>query len=293
VPSVSEAPAYPSVPSIALDTLWLQVAGTLCNLECTHCFISCSPTNRAQGMLSLADVRARLAEAAALGVREYYLTGGEPFLNREILPILEAVLRQGPATVLTNGVLITPEVARALRTLSDGSDYSLDLRVSIDGWDAATNDPIRGAGTFDRILRGVECLADAGVNPVITVTEACPDAGTGEGRAALLDFLRSIGLVRPRLKVLPLFRIGAEERRERAYASWETLAGRELSAAEAEALQCASCRMVTSRGVWVCPILIDRPEARMGATLAETLRPFELKFPACFTCHESGVTCRT
>jgi len=293
LPPVSETSVYPFVPSIAIDTLWLQVAGTLCNLECTHCFISCSPTNREHGMLTLDDVRARLAEAAPLGVREYYLTGGEPFLNREILPILEAVLRQGPATVLTNGVLLTPELARSLRRLSDESEYSLDLRVSIDGWDAATNDPIRGAGTFDRILRGVECLAAEGINPVITVTEACAEASTGDGRAELLDFLRSIGLPRPRLKVLALFRIGAEERRERAYASWETLRGRALTAEEAETLQCASCRMVTTRGVYVCPILIDRPEARMGDTLAETLRPFELRFPACFTCHESGVTCRT
>ncbi|MEO6326947.1 MAG: radical SAM protein, partial [Thermoanaerobaculia bacterium] len=52
---------YPSAPLTALDTLWLQVAGTLCNLACTHCFISCSPTNHAHGMLSLADVTARIA----------------------------------------------------------------------------------------------------------------------------------------------------------------------------------------------------------------------------------------
>jgi hypothetical protein len=51
--------------------------------------------------------------------------------------------------------------------------------------------------------------------------------------------------------------------------------------------------MVTSRGVYVCPILIDEPRARMGETLAEALRPFELAFPSCFTCHEYGVTCRT
>jgi hypothetical protein len=51
--------------------------------------------------------------------------------------------------------------------------------------------------------------------------------------------------------------------------------------------------MVTSRGVYVCPILIDEPRARMGASIAETLRPFELRYAACFTCHEYGVTCRT
>jgi len=51
--------------------------------------------------------------------------------------------------------------------------------------------------------------------------------------------------------------------------------------------------MVTSKGVFVCPLLIDEPRARMGESLQETLRPFELAFSSCFTCHEYGVTCRT
>ena len=90
---------------------------------------------------------------------------------------------------------------------------------------------------------------EAGLNPVVTVTEACEGALTADGRARLLAFLRECGLAQPRLKVLPLLRLGAEATRSRAYAEWESLAGRELTADEAEALQCSSCRMVTSRGV--------------------------------------------
>src|SRR4029453_17682315 len=100
-----------------------------------------SPTNRSHGMMDLATVRRYLAEAAELGVKEYYFTGGEPFLNAEILEILAAALAQGPASVLTNGVLIRPETAKRLKSLDDASPYSLDVRISIDGWDAATNDP--------------------------------------------------------------------------------------------------------------------------------------------------------
>ena len=285
--------SYPFVPSNSIDTLWFQVAGTVCNLRCTHCFISCSPENHRHEMMSLASVEARLREAVPLGVREYYFTGGEPFLNREILPILAATLRQGPAHVLTNGLLITPEIARDLKALDDAAEYSLDLRVSIDGYDAATNDPIRGAGTFERVIQGVRNLADAGFNPVITVTEAFEDIAASGGRERFLRFLRSIGLPRPRLKVLSLFRMGAEEQRGKPYSPGETLLGRELAPDQTDALQCSSGRMVTSEGVFVCPILIDFPEARMGGTIRETLRPFELKFPSCYTCHEFGVTCRT
>ncbi len=281
----------PFVPMRALDTLWFQVAGTVCNIECTHCFISCSPKNHSHEMLSLDEVRQRLTEASALGVREYYFTGGEPFMNRDMLPILEATLKQGPATVLTNGMLLRREVCARLRELADSSEYSLDIRVSLDGFDRESHDAIRGAGVWDRVMIGLRNLADTGINPVLTVTEAAEGVGTNEGRARFLDLIRSFGFTKPRLKVLALFHIGAEESRSRAYESWERLA--ELPESDAEVLQCSSCRMVTSKGVYVCPILIEQPEARMGDSIAETLRPFPLKYGACHTCWVDGVSCRT
>jgi MoaA/NifB/PqqE/SkfB family radical SAM enzyme len=284
---------HPSVPLLALDTLWFQVAGTICNIECTHCFISCSPRNHSHEMMRLAEVQQWLDEARALGVREYYFTGGEPFMNRDMLPILEATLKQGPATVLTNGMLLRPELCRALRALFDSSEYSLDLRVSLDGFDAESHDAIRGKGVWDRVMTGLRNLAEAGLNPVITVTTAAEGVASAEGRARFLERIREFGFDRPRLKVLSLFRIGAEEKRTRAYEDWERLTNDALTDAEASVLQCSSCRMVTSKGVYVCPILIDEPEARMGETLAGTMRPFPLKYGACHTCWVDGVTCTT
>ncbi|HET7436365.1 MAG TPA: radical SAM protein [Thermoanaerobaculia bacterium] len=287
------AVTHPHVPLQALDTLWFQVAGTICNIECTHCFISCSPKNHSHEMLTLADVQRRLDEARELGVREYYFTGGEPFMNRDMLPILEATLKQGPATVLTNGMLLRPEVCRRLRELFDASEYSLDIRVSLDGFDAESHDAIRGKGVWDRVMWGLRNLADAGINPVITVTTAAEGVASAEGRARFLEIIRGFGFDKPRLKVLSLFHIGAEETRTRAYESWERLTRDELNETEAATLQCSSCRMITSKGVYVCPILIEEPEARMGETLAETLRAFPLKYGACHTCWVDGVTCTT
>lgn len=285
--------SFPEVQVRQLDTLWFQVAGTICNLECTHCFISCSPTNHTHEMMSLEQVLRYLDEAKRLGVREYYFTGGEPFMNKSILDMFEASLAQGPTSVLTNGVLIREKTAQRLRELSDGSEYSFDIRISIDGYSAADNDPIRGEGTYERILAGIEQLAKVGLNPVITVTEACGDAATRAGRTRFLEFLKDIGLTQPRLKILPLLRIGAEENRERGYHNWESLAGFKLTESELDALQCSMSRIVCERGVYVCPILIDAPGAMMGQTLEETLRPFALSYQACYTCHAEGLKCAT
>ena len=283
--------SYPSVPLLSLDTLWFQVAGTLCNLRCTHCFIACSPHNHSHAMLSLVTVRRYLQEAAELGVREYYFTGGEPFMNREMFPILEATLLQGPATILTNGLLLDSKRCANLKALADGSEYSLDLRISLDGWGPEDHDVIRGSGTFRRTIQGIERLWEAGLNPVVTVTEIAQGVSSSAGRERFLDTLRSLGLSKPRLKTLSLFRMGSEEQRQRGYHPWERL--HQDTPVDPEALQCGTSRMVTSRGVFVCPILIDHPTARMGDTLRETLRPFTLAFGACHTCHSQGVTCRT
>ena len=292
-PLTIESAAEPSVPMLGIDTLWFQVAGTICNIACTHCFISCSPTNRSHAMLTLDEVRLRLEEAERLGIREYYFTGGEPFMNRDMAAILELTLRQGPATVLTNGMLLRPELCRDLRRLFDASDYSLDLRVSLDGFDRKSHDAIRGKGVWDRVMQGLKNLAEAGLNPVITVTEAAEGVAAAHGREKFLELIRSFGFHKPRLKVLSLFRLGAEESRSGSYAPWERITAGMTQGADMSILQCSSSRMVTSRGVYVCPILIDLPEARMGESIEETLRPFPLKFGACYTCWVEGVTCRT
>lgn len=292
-PGAAPGAGAPRVRLTSLDTLWFQVAGTVCNLACTHCFVSCSPTNRTHDFLSLDAVRSTLAEAVALGVKEYYFTGGEPFLNPEMEEILAATLEAGPATVLTNGLLLDPERCRRLKTLSDGSDYSLDVRVSLDGMTRESNDAIRGDGTFERAMEGIRNLAEAGLSPVLTVTEVHEENASPEGKERFFRLLRELGLDKPRLKVLPIFQIGAEAERGGAYESWQRLREGDVPDGSWDHLQCSSCRMVTDQGVWVCPILVNEPTGRMGDTLADSLDTYPLDHPACWTCHVYGVSCKT
>jgi MoaA/NifB/PqqE/SkfB family radical SAM enzyme len=136
-----------------LETLWFQVTGTICNLRCSHCFISCSPDNHTLELMSRAQVDGYLAEAGEIGVKEIYFTGGEPFLHPEIFEILAAALAVAPTTVLTNGVLISERFAQRLGELAAASAYSLEIRVSLDAPEEEANDAIRGAGVFAKALR--------------------------------------------------------------------------------------------------------------------------------------------
>jgi AdoMet-dependent heme synthase len=281
----------PVVPLAHLDALWFQVTGTLCNLTCKHCFISCSPHNHAFGFLDLAAIRTSLDESVGLGVKEYYFTGGEPFLNRDMTAILELTLEYGPATVLTNGTVFKDEWLRCLRQAESASPFSLEFRVSIDGFSAADNDPIRGEGTFDRALRGVRQLVEHDFLPIITVTRTSDDQNDVALFDGFVELLKSHGYSRPRIKLLPTLRIGAETNRHRGYHVEERVTPEMMEDYDQGQLVCHHSRIVTDRGVFVCPILIEAPDARLGDTLAESLGPFALRHHACYTCYQYGALC--
>ena len=281
---------YPEQPLLHLDALWIQVAGTLCNLRCTHCFVSCGPGDERHALMSRAEVRARVAEALPLGVREFYFTGGEPFVHPEMVEILADTLTHGPSTVLTNGTLCMPRLADALSRISASAHYALEIRVSLDGASAAEHDAFRGEGSFARAMAGITLLAGRGLLPIVTVTHNTEEDAEAF-RERYLAMLRAAGLSRPRLKVLPLFRLGREVERTRGYQAIESLADLPLAAFDPHRLQCGSCRAVTSRGVFVCPLLVDEPGGRMGSRLDETLGSFTLSHGACSTCYVTGMTC--
>jgi molybdenum cofactor biosynthesis enzyme MoaA len=281
----------PVVPLTHLDDLWFQVAGTLCNLTCRHCFISCSPHNHNFGFLDLATVRRALEESVRLGVKEYYFTGGEPFLNPDMTAILELTLTYGPATVLTNGTVFKDDWLSRLARSEAGSPYSLEFRVSIDGFTAMDNDPVRGEGTFDRILRGIRQLLAHGFLPIITVTQTRAKDDPAALVEGFVGLLRANGYDRPRLKILPTLRIGAEVQRNRGYHPDERVTPDMMSDFDTGQLLCSHSRMVTDRGVFVCPILIEAPDARLAGKLAEAFGPFPLRHHACYTCYQHGTLC--
>lgn len=281
----------PAVSLDSLDTVWFQVAGTRCNLTCNHCFISCSPKNENFGFLSMDDVERTLAEAEEQGVKEYYFTGGEPFLNKSLVDMLVRTLDVGPATVLTNGLVLKAEWLERLRSAEESSFYGLEFRVSIDGPDAATNDPVRGEGTFEKALEGVRLLVDHGFLPIITMTRVWDDADDFEVMTQFREVLATYGYRRPRIKLLPRLQIGAEADRTCGYEETDVVTHAMMDGFDESQLICSSARLVSDRGVHVCPILLEAPDGLLGQTLEESKQPFELSHGACYTCWQYGAIC--
>jgi len=131
--------------------LWLYTNFD-CNLRCDYCCVRSSPT-ALRRELGLARVQRIAREAAELGVKEIFVTGGEPFLLEDIGEILLSCAAAAPTTVLTNGMLFAGRRAESLRALPRSR---IVLQISLDSATPELHDLHRGPGSWARARDGIQ-----------------------------------------------------------------------------------------------------------------------------------------
>ena len=130
-----------------------------CNLQCVHCLSSSG--QRDDRELSTAEAKRVVDELRDLQVFYINIGGGEPMVRRDFFELVEYSVASGIGVKFsTNGAFIDAERARRLAAM----DY-LDIQISLDGVDAATNDAVRGVGSYDMARRAMDNLAAANFGP--------------------------------------------------------------------------------------------------------------------------------
>jgi radical SAM protein with 4Fe4S-binding SPASM domain len=149
-----------------LRELWLHV-NDFCNLSCAHCLVSSGP-DRTQGLATERLVDA-IDQGASLGVERLFFTGGEPLARPDAIDLARHIIvdLQRELVILTNGTLFKGERFDRLAELAEDR---LRVQISLDGASPATNDPIRGSGTFERVVDGARTAVAAGLRPSLTMT---------------------------------------------------------------------------------------------------------------------------
>ena len=168
VPAVAYTGRAAHLAGRSLSELWIHT-NNACNLACRHCLVSSGPDgDRGLPTETLLSV---IVAARRLGARRFFLTGGEPFLRKDIVTLIDAILADPAAgiAILTNGLLLTPARLEALRRHDPAR---LRLQISLDGATADVNDPIRGAGSYDKIVEGIRVAVAAGLSVTVSTTLA-------------------------------------------------------------------------------------------------------------------------
>jgi 12,18-didecarboxysiroheme deacetylase len=129
-----------------------------CNLKCVHCYAQALDRDFPDE-LTTAEGKALLDDLAAFGCPVVLFSGGEPLLRPDLVELAAYAVAKGMRAVIsTNGTLITPSVARALKDI--GLSY---VGISLDGMEQV-NDRFRGVkGAFRRALEGIAACQEAGI----------------------------------------------------------------------------------------------------------------------------------
>ena len=270
----------------SLDTLWLNT-GTICNLTCANCYIESSPTNDALVYLSHQEVITLLDEIAEkkYPTKEIGITGGEPFINPDIIEIITECLSRGfELLVLTNAMKPMMKKEKELLALKEQYPDLLTLRVSVDHFKQEMHEEERGEKTWKHMMKGLKWLSDNSFNINIGARTRW-----GERQKDLRDGYselfktNNINLDAYNKKELILFpeMDDKEEVPEITTQCWD------LVGAKPEEMMCSSSRMVVKRkgdekpSVMACTLLAYDQQFNLGSTLEEASKDVYLNHPHC------------
>ncbi|MBY6134435.1 radical SAM protein [Nocardioides marinus] len=288
-----------SVPLSNPQTLWFNT-GTLCNIECDNCYILSSPTNDALVYLTAAEVEDYLDQLEARGwpVQEIGFTGGEPFMNPQMIAMARAALERGyKVLILTNAMrpMMRKSVRAGLLSLQQAFADQLTLRISVDHHSEALHDKERGAGSFAKTLEGMQWLRDNGFSMAVAGRTLWGESES-DARAGYDALYRAHGFAidafDPGQTVLFPEMDETVEVPEITTACWNILNK------SPDSVMCASSRMVVKRrgaerpAVLACTLLPYAEEFEMGSTLADAERAVQLNHPHCAKfCVLGGASC--
>lgn len=297
-----------------LEDLWIM-QGSLCDLRCKHCYTASSPTADHLGQITSVELAPHLADAARFGVSKIWFTGGEVFVNRDVLQgraqrneeflrSLALALEIAPVEILTNGRRYLRNHLDELDGLRQRYGDRLTLRITLESSTPAEHDAIRGRGTFAQTVATVRECISRGFVPVITAERPLLGAAGDEQIRTRYRDLFDGGNVEVNL-IENILEMGHELRR---MASAGALPHAEVFVTTGcfailnkppESLMCHFSRCIQKVGgelrYYPCPVIYDDARFELGSTLEESFQRVYIAHKNCYDyCLKGrGSTCRT
>ena len=298
----------------ALEDLWVM-QGSLCDLRCKHCYTASSPLNDRLQQIGFTELAPHLKDAARFGVGKIYFTGGEVFVNEDVLrgrarrneeflKSLEMALEIAPVEVLTNGRVHIRDHFDALERLSGRRPGGLTLRITLESPDARAHDAIRGRGTFAQTTETIGLLAQMGLRVVIAaerplLLDQADDELRDRYRSLFPGAAIEVSLIENLLEMghqLKVLEGRGETPQPGVFITTSCFA---ILRKPAESLMCHFSRCLQKIGgelrYYPCPVIYDDPRFDLGATLEESFRRVYVAHKNCYDyCLKGrGASCRT
>ena len=276
----------------SVSELWFHT-GTVCNLSCPFCFEGAHPGNKRIHPVRLEDIKSFIEEAADLGTKQFSFTGGEPFMNREIVDILNFALDYNPCLVLTNA---TEPLLNRLHELEPLrlKKHPLSFRVSLDYPDPEAHDKNRGPGKFNLALKVMGELHRMGFR-VSVARHSRADEDVSSINEAYIPFLKKAGLPEDTGIVsftdlaAPGVHPDVPQITENCMTTYKTQEQR-------ESFMCSYSKMIVRMNgqmrVYACTLVDDDENYDLGGSLSQAMNVrIMLGHHRCYGCFASGTSC--
>ncbi len=275
-----------------LTELWVHT-GSNCNLHCPFCFEGSSPGDTRLQAPNLREVYPFLEEAKTLGVQKIGFTGGEPFVNRDFMDILDASLDVASCLVLTNGTSPLHKALPKLATFKN-SVHPLSFRISLDAPYAAGHDRYRGQGAFHKALHSLVQLYSMGFDITVAYQqELMADAAQTQARYrklfAAFGLPKDIPFVSFPNLLRPCAHPDVPHISEHCMQQYKTRV-------ERESFMCNYSKMIVkSKGhmtVYACTLVDDDAAYDLGTSLTKAMQyRIMLRHHRCYSCFVAGTSC--
>jgi len=269
-----------------LHTLWFNT-GSLCNITCQGCYMESSPKNDRLAYITASEVRQYLDEIAEhkMDVKEIGFTGGEPFMNPDIIEILTDCLEAGfTVLVLTNAMKPMEHKQQELLILQERFGDKLSLRVSVDHYIKEDHEALRGQDTWEPMIEGLSWLSQFGFKLAVAGRTLWHEDEEDERDGYAEMFIeQNIAVDAYDPMELVLF----PEMDEEAEVPEITMACWDILGVQPDAMMCATSRMVIKRKgadgpvVVPCTLLPYDEKFEMGTALSKADKEVKLNHPHC------------
>jgi len=275
-----------------LNELWFHT-GTICNLRCPFCLEGSKPGDDRLNKVLLDDVKPFVDEALTLSVERFSFTGGEPFVIKDMVKILDYCLDHRPCLVLTNATAPLKNRLDQLKPLKN-RPYALDFRVSIDYPDEQKHDAGRGRGHFALSWKVMKELWADGF-AVSIARQRTGNENIEETDKAYHKYLEKFSLpLDTRIISFPDFYtpetvLKVPHMTESCMTQYHTEEGRDQ-------FMCSFSKMIVKKDsrmrVYACTLVDDDDNYDLGGSLKESMDVrIMLKHHRCYSCFAQGASC--
>ena len=258
-----------------LTNLFIELTAKNCNQHCKHCYIDFPLSRNVKDFISLDIIKDALTDTKNENIKCIYLTGAEPMTHPDFNHILRACLKRSNVCICTNSSFLNEKKVRFLKRVEEESNNEIIFRLSLDHYDELKNDEIRSRGSYRQVMHAIKHLIKYNFYPIISITNYYK-----EDKQILLKEFKKI-----------CNKIGFEPQDNHFVINeyYDKFSKQnDITNLNYKKLDCEYGRILTSKGIYSCPMLANDHRGRCGSSFKDYSKHNTIETNCCINCIKNG-----